>query len=64
MVMMLTTPPAARPTSAVYCAVMTRTDSMASTEELKYAFRGLAEEEKRHKALAQDRYDLEILTEN
>jgi rubrerythrin len=39
-------------------------ESLASTDELKYTFRGLAEEEKRHKALAQDRYDLEILTDN
>jgi rubrerythrin len=33
-------------------------------DDLRFLFRGLAEEEKRHKALAQDRYDLEILTEN
>jgi rubrerythrin len=39
-------------------------ESLSSGEELKYVFRGLAEEEKRHKSLAQDRYDLEILTEN
>ena len=39
-------------------------ETLASSDGLKYAFRGLAEEEKRHKALAQDRYDLEILTEN
>lgn len=41
-----------------------RLESLASMDALKLVFRGLAEEEKRHKALAQDRYDLEILTEN
>jgi rubrerythrin len=41
-----------------------RLESLSSAEALKYIFKGLAEEEKRHKALAQDRYDLEILTEN
>ncbi len=39
-------------------------ESRAVEDELKFLFKGLAEEEKRHKALAQDRYDLEILTEN
>jgi rubrerythrin len=46
------------------CALYQTLESRASSEELKYAFKGLAEEEKRHKSLAQDRYDLEILTEN
>ena len=41
-----------------------RLEAMAADDESKLLFRGLAEEEKRHKALAQDRYDLEILTEN
>jgi rubrerythrin len=41
-----------------------RLESLSTAEALKFVFRGLAEEEKRHKALAQDRYDLEILTEN
>jgi rubrerythrin len=39
-------------------------ESRTMDGELKFLFKGLAEEEKRHKALAQDRYDLEILTEN
>jgi rubrerythrin len=42
----------------------TRLESLSSDEEMKFLFKGLAEEEKRHKSLAQDRYDLEILTEN
>jgi len=41
-----------------------RLESLSTAEALKYIFKGLAEEEKRHKALAQDRYDLDILTEN
>ncbi len=39
-------------------------EGMCTDEDLKLLFRGLAEEEKRHKSLAHDRYDLEILTEN
>jgi rubrerythrin len=39
-------------------------EARSRDEEVKFLFKGLAEEEKRHKALAQDRYDLEILTEN
>lgn len=45
-------------------ALYSRLEAMASDDESKLLFKGLAEEEKRHKALAQDRYDLEILTEN
>ncbi len=45
-------------------ALYHRLESCAAQDDLRYLFRGLAEEEKRHKALAQDRYDLEILTEN
>ena len=45
-------------------ALYSRLEAMASDEESKLLFKGLAEEEKRHKTLAQDRYDLEILTEN
>lgn len=33
-------------------------------EEVKLLFKQLAEEEKKHKAWAQDRYDLEILSDN
>ncbi len=39
-------------------------ESRASDSEMKYLFNRLAEEEKKHKKWAQDRYDLEILTEN
>jgi rubrerythrin len=39
-------------------------EARSEDEELRLLFKGLAEEEKRHKSLAQDRYDLEILTEN
>ncbi len=45
-------------------ALYHRLESCAIQDDLRFLFRGLAEEEKRHKALAQDRYDLEILTEN
>ncbi len=45
-------------------ALYSRLEAMAADDESKLLFKGLAEEEKRHKALAQDRYDLEILTEN
>jgi len=36
----------------------------ASETDVRELFAGLAEEEKRHKAWAQDRYDLEILKQN
>jgi len=36
----------------------------ADNEEIQLIFRQLSVEEKKHKAWAQDRYDLEILTEN
>lgn len=36
----------------------------AAEAEVRELFDGLAEEEKRHKAWAQDRYDLEILKQN
>jgi len=36
----------------------------AVNDEAKLIFKQLAEEEKKHKAWAQDRYDLEILTDN
>ncbi len=39
-------------------------EGKARDSEIKYIFRRLAEEEKKHKKWAQDRYDLEILTEN
>lgn len=45
---------------ALYRLLQSRTPE----DELKLLFKGLVEEEKRHKALAQDRYDLEILTDN
>lgn len=45
-------------------ALYARLESLSADNELKFLFKGLAEEERRHKALAQDRYDLEILTEN
>jgi rubrerythrin len=36
----------------------------AAEAEIRELFEGLSEEEKRHKAWAQDRYDLEILKQN
>ncbi len=38
--------------------------SKADNEEIRLIFKQLSDEEKKHKAWAQDRYDLEILTEN
>lgn len=39
-------------------------ESLAANTEMKELFSWLAEEEKKHKAWAQDRYDLEILKDN
>ncbi len=39
-------------------------ENRARDSDMKYLFNRLAEEEKKHKKWAQDRYDLEILTEN
>ena len=39
-------------------------EGKTSDSDAKYLFSRLAEEEKKHKAWAQDRYDLEILTDN
>jgi len=38
--------------------------SKADNKEIQLIFKQLSDEEKKHKAWAQDRYDLEILTEN
>ncbi len=39
-------------------------EATAKDTDVKYLFSRLAEEEKKHKKWAQDRYDLEILTDN
>ncbi len=41
-----------------------RLESLAEEREVKQLFWSLADEERKHKAWAQDRYDLEILKEN
>ncbi len=41
-----------------------RLESLVEEQEVKQLFRSLADEERKHKAWAQDRYDLEILKEN